>query len=123
MKELVWSPFRCALRASGQGTEGTKMTTLDRIRSGGVLGKYELLSCVAHGGMGEVWSARSHGARGFAKRVALKTMLPDLSEDLGFERMFLEEAGIAARIHHPNVVETLDLGEDGGILYIVMEWI
>ncbi|HEX9296051.1 MAG TPA: serine/threonine-protein kinase, partial [Polyangiaceae bacterium] len=92
-------------------------------REGDSLGRYELLSCVGRGGMATVWAARHHGAHGFSKIVALKTMLPALSDDPDFQRMFLVEARVAARIRHPNVVETLDLGEEDGLLYIVMEWI
>jgi serine/threonine-protein kinase len=73
--------------------------------------------------MAAVWAARLRGARGFTKLVAIKTMLPGVSNDPDFERMFLDEAGIASRIRHPNVVETLELGEEAGLLYIVMEWI
>jgi serine/threonine-protein kinase len=50
-------------------------------------------------------------------------MLPALSDDPMFEKMFLDEAALAARIHHPNVAEILDLGEQDDILYIVMEWV
>ena len=70
-----------------------------------------------------VWVARQHGSRGFQKLVAIKTMLPSLSEDPQFERMFLDEAQVASRVRHPNVVEILDLGEQDGVLYIVMEWV
>ncbi|MFW5741148.1 MAG: serine/threonine protein kinase, partial [Myxococcota bacterium] len=63
------------------------------------------------------------GARGFEKTVAIKTMLPTLSDDPNFERMFLDEARIASRIRHPNVAEILDLGEQDNLLYLVMEWI
>ena len=73
--------------------------------------------------MATVWAARQKGSRGFQKTVAVKTMLPALSDDPMFERMFLDEAALAARIHHPNVAEILDLGEQDDILYIVMEWI
>src|SRR5438132_12641134 len=99
------------------------MKTDDRVCAGDMLGSYELLSCVGRGGMAAVWAARHHGAHGFSKIVALKTMLPDLSEEVDFQRMFMTEGRVAARIRHPNVVETLDLGEDEGVLYIVMEWI
>jgi serine/threonine protein kinase len=99
------------------------MTTEDRFRAGDTLGRYELLKCVGRGGMATVWAARHHGAHGFSKIVAVKTMLPQLSDDVDFQRMFLTEARVAARIRHPNVVETLDLGEADGALYIVMEWI
>src|SRR5258708_4839364 len=99
------------------------MMTWDRIREGVALGRYELLSRVGSGGMATVWAARHRGAHGFSRIVALKTMLPELSDDADFQRMFLAEAKLAARIRHPNVVETLDLGEDEDLLYIVMEWI
>lgn len=93
------------------------------IGPGDVLGRYELLLPVAAGGMAMVWAARLKGSRGFQKIVAVKTMLPKLSEDPQFERMFLDEASLASRIHHPNVVEVLDLGEEDGVLFIAMEWL
>ncbi|KYF97698.1 hypothetical protein BE20_37605 [Sorangium cellulosum] len=77
------------------------------------LGHYELLLPIAQGGMATVWAARRKGHRGFQKTVAIKTMLPSLSEDAQFESMFLEEARLASGIHHPNVAEILDLGEQG----------
>src|SRR6266536_280890 len=101
---------------------GGYMTTGDRVREGDTLGRYELLSRVGRGGMATVWAARHRGAHGFSRIVALKTMLPELSDDADFQRMFLAEARLAARIRHPNVLETLDLGEEEGLLYIVMEW-
>ena len=70
-----------------------------------------------------MWAARAKGARGFQRMVAIKTMLPSLSSDPQFETMFLDEARIASRIRHPNVVEIIDLGEQDSLLYIVMEWI
>jgi len=73
--------------------------------------------------MAAVWAARHRGAHGFTKIVALKTMLPELSDEADFQQMFLREARVASRIRHPNVVETLDLGEEDGLLYLVMEWI
>lgn len=90
---------------------------------GDILGRYELLLPVAAGGMAMVWAARLKGSRGFQKIVAVKTMLPKLSEDPQFERMFMDEASLASRIHHPNVVEVLDLGEIEGVLFIAMEWL
>ncbi|WP_437767499.1 serine/threonine-protein kinase [Sorangium sp. So ce281] len=87
------------------------------------LGHYELLLPIAQGGMATVWAARHKGRRGFQKTVAIKTMLPSLSDDPQFEKMFLEEARLASGIHHPNVAEILDLGEQDDVLYIVMEWV
>jgi len=88
-----------------------------------VLGRYELLLPIASGGMATVWAARLRGTRGFQKIVAVKTILPKLTEDPEFEQMFLDEASLASQIRHPHVVEILDLGEQEGVLYLVMEWI
>lgn len=87
------------------------------------LGRYELLVPVAQGGMATVWAARLRGTRGFTKLVAIKTLLPALCEDPRFEQMFLAEARLASHIRHANVCEILDLGEESGTLYIVMEWV
>jgi serine/threonine-protein kinase len=99
------------------------MSSTDKLAPGTVLGRYELLLPIAQGGMATVWAARLKGSRGFQKTVAVKTMLPNLSDDPQFEQMFLDEAALASRIHHPNVAEILDLGEQDEILYLVMEWV
>ncbi len=99
------------------------MRTLDDIKPGQTIGRYEFLVPIARGGMAAVWAARLKGTRGFAKTVAIKTMLPTLSDDPLFEQMFLDEAQLAAQIHHPNVVEIMDLGEEHDVLYQVMEYV
>jgi serine/threonine-protein kinase len=81
-----------------------------------------VLLCIARGGMATVWAARQHGARGFNRLVALKTVLPELCEP-EFESMFLDEARVAARIHHPNVCEIFELVEHEGVLGLSMEWV
>jgi serine/threonine-protein kinase len=90
---------------------------------GARLGRYELLLPIAYGGMARVWAARLHGQRGFSKLVAIKTILPHLAHSPEFERMFLDEARIAAGVHHPNVTEIYELGEEGHVLYLAMEWV
>jgi len=87
------------------------------------LGRYELLVPIARGGMARVWAARMTGQRGFQKLVALKTILPHLAEEPEFERMFLDEARIASGVHHPNVCEIYELGEEQRTLYLAMEWV
>jgi serine/threonine-protein kinase len=99
------------------------MRTLQEIQPGQSLGRYEFLVPIAEGGMASVWAARLKGSRGFSKTVAIKTMLPGVSDDPAFEQMFLDEAQIASRIRHPNVAEILDLGEESEVLYLVMEWV
>ncbi len=71
--------------------------------------------------MASVWVARLRGKRGFEKLVAIKTILPKYAQDPRFERMFLDEAGLAARIEHNNVAQVLDLGEEHEVLYLTME--
>lgn len=99
------------------------MKTLKDILPGQTVGRYEFLVPIAQGGMASVWAARQRGSRGFSKTVAVKTMLPTVSDDPKFEQMFLDEARIASRIRHPNVAEILDLGEQDDVLYLVMEWV
>jgi eukaryotic-like serine/threonine-protein kinase len=89
-------------------------------RAGTRLGRYELLLPLATGGMAQVWVARQTGELGFSRIVAVKTIRPDLAEDGSFRRMFLDEARVASRIRHANVVEVLDLGEDRGAVYQAM---
>src|SRR5262245_22747908 len=72
--------------------------------------------------MATVWAARQHGARGFNRLVALKTILPELAAP-DLDGMFLDEARVTARIHHPNVCEVFELIEYGGVLALSMEWV
>jgi eukaryotic-like serine/threonine-protein kinase len=101
------------------------MSLATSLRPGYRLGRYECLVPLGHGGMAAVWAARVRGARGFQKLVALKVMLPTLVDDnqnqRDHEAMFYDEARIASQIRHPNVVETFDLGEQDGSLFIAME--
>ncbi|HVY48568.1 MAG TPA: serine/threonine-protein kinase, partial [Minicystis sp.] len=100
------------------------MKAIGDVGAGHTLGRYELLLPIARGGMAVVWAARMKGSRGFQKLVAIKSMLPSLTDDDGtFEEMFLAEAQLAAQIRHPHVCEILDLGEQDGVLFIVMEWV
>jgi eukaryotic-like serine/threonine-protein kinase len=94
-----------------------------RLVRGVRLGRYELLLPIAAGGMGQVWAARFVGSHGFSKLVAIKTILPLLVADAEVEKMFLDEARVAAMVHHPNVCQTLELGDESKTLYMVMEWV
>lgn len=90
--------------------------------SGSLLGRYDLLVPIASGGMAEVWAARLHGTRGFTKLVAIKTIRRGVMDDARLEQMLMVEAQLASRIEHPNVVSTLELGEQEQALFLVMEW-
>lgn len=87
------------------------------------LGEYELVRLLATGGMAEVYEARRPGPRGFAKRVAVKRILPQLAMDDRLVRMFCAEARVHAALTHPNLVSVLDFGEAHGELYLVMEYV
>jgi serine/threonine-protein kinase len=84
-------------------------------------GRYELLFPLGAGGMGSVYAARLSGLAGFEKLAAVKVIHPHLMLNASFVDMFLDEARLAARIDHPNVVHIQEVGEDGGLLYMVME--
>lgn len=92
------------------------------LAAGQMLGRYELLMPIGAGGMGNVWAARLKGTRGFRKLVAVKTILHTF-EDPRLEQMLFQEATLASQIHHPNVVETLELGDHEGTMYLAMELI
>jgi serine/threonine-protein kinase len=87
------------------------------------LDRYDLLLQVAEGGMALLWLARQQGKHGFDRIVAIKTISPKLGSDAVFQRMFLDEARVVSRIEHPNVAHVLDLGEERGVLFLVMEWV
>jgi serine/threonine-protein kinase len=84
------------------------------------LGRYELVSPIARGGMAEVWIARQRSGHGFSRDVALKTILPEYAADPSFRAMFLEEARLASRIRHSNVVEVIDIIDEPPSLFLVM---
>jgi len=88
----------------------------------GDLGRYQLLFELARGGMGAVFAARVRGHAGFHKTVAVKRLgiRGGTDEDVA---AFLDEARVSAAINHPNVVKTLDLGEQDGVPYLAMEFI
>ena len=87
------------------------------------LSRYEVLGRLATGGMAEVWLARSKGIAGFEKLVVIKTILPQLAQNPQFVTMFVNEARLAAMLSHPNCVQIFDLGQEGEVLYIAMEYL
>src|SRR5438270_7101911 len=90
---------------------------------GDVVGRYRLLGELARGGMGIVYIAAAQGPAGFSKLVALKELRPDFVEDREFLTMFLDEARMAARLNHPNIVQTSDVSEQDGRHFIAMEYL
>ncbi|MGB5812203.1 MAG: protein kinase [Polyangiales bacterium] len=97
---------------------------LSRPMAGRQLGRYEILTQLASGGMASVYIARAQGVAGFERLVAIKVLHPHLAYEQEFISMFLDEARLAARIRHMNVVPTLDISDSPGDGYfLVMEYI
>lgn len=87
------------------------------------LGKYTLRNKIATGGMAEIWLSEQQGPGGFTKELVIKRILPHLASDARFVEMFLDEARLAAKLSHPNIVQIYDLGEADGSYFIAMEYI
>ena len=88
-----------------------------------LFGKYYLLELINVGGMAEVFKAKMFGVEGFEKIVAIKRILPEVAEDGEFIKMFIDEAKIAVKLQHPNVVQIFELGKIDGSYFIAMELI
>ncbi|HEX6095528.1 MAG TPA: TonB family protein [Thermoanaerobaculia bacterium] len=86
-------------------------------------GQYVLTEKIATGGMAEVWKARMRGVEGFQKIVAIKKILPHLSDNQDFIEMFVDEAKLAAQLNHNNIIHIYDLGKIQSSYYIAMEYI
>jgi serine/threonine-protein kinase len=87
------------------------------------IGRYELAALLGSGGMASVWLARLTGPGGFGRVFALKRLHPHLAQEPELATMLLDEARIAARLRHPNVVPILDVISDGQQVALVMEYV
>jgi serine/threonine-protein kinase len=88
-----------------------------------VVGRYVLHAAIARGGMATIHLARLLGAEGFSRTVAAKRLHPQFTEDSEFLKMFLDEARIASKVHHPNVVPMLDVVQSGTEVILVQEYV
>lgn len=86
-------------------------------------GPYLLLAHLGRGGMADVYKARVEGVAGFARSVVVKRILRVHTDDPLFVDMFINEAKIAARLSHPNIVQVYELGEVDGELFMAMEYV
>jgi serine/threonine protein kinase/ABC-type branched-subunit amino acid transport system substrate-binding protein len=101
-------------------------TRSDKASAFNVFGRYRLIADVGRGGMSDVYLAVTEGteaAARFQKLLVIKMLKPELSEDSEFVAMFLNEARLAARLNHPNVVQTIEVGEAGGRYFLAMEYL
>ncbi len=115
----AWGVFGGALLA----TVATIILHLEVVMgaAGLTLGRYVLGERLAIGGMGEVYVGVQRGLGDFEKPLAIKLLLPHLAEDPKAVAEFLNEARVASRLSHPNVVQIFDVGQEEGRYYIAME--
>jgi len=89
-------------------------------------GRYELVGRISNGGMAEVYLARvpnSSGSASATKVFAIKKILPDLSVDQSFVKLFEREIGLAMALQHPNIVRIFDFGTEQGEYFMAMEYV
>jgi serine/threonine protein kinase len=94
--------------------EGTRTTAF---------GKYQLFASLGRGGMADVFLSVARGQMGFNKLAVIKRLRQALAEEPAFRNMFLDEARLAARLSHPNIVHTYEVGEQNGVYFIAMEYL
>ena len=87
------------------------------------VGRYELGQLLGVGGMAEVYKAEHTSPAGGRRTVVVKRILPVLSRNAAFVRLFVAEAQILGLLHHPNVVQAYDFGESDGIFFLVLEYV
>jgi len=84
-------------------------------------GRYLITERLGRGGMAEVFKGKLTGLDGFERIVCIKRILPELAEQEDFVRLLLDEARITVALHHPNIVQCLDLGRHEGVYFMAME--
>lgn len=87
------------------------------------LGKHDLIRQIAVGGMAELYLARTVGIEGFEKLAVVKRILPQYASNASSVSMFLDEARLAATLHHPNIAQVYDIGQDPGEYFFSMEYV
>jgi serine/threonine protein kinase len=90
---------------------------------GRMLGKYQLIAEIARGGMGVVYLALVRGPGDFHKLVVIKELKPELVEESAYLTMFLDEARLAARLSHPNIVQTNEVGHEADRYFMAMDYL
>lgn len=91
--------------------------------SEGRIGRYRLIKRLAVGGMADIFLAQLHGPRGYERTVVVKTIRADLVDEEDLVTMLMEEARIASCLKHENIVELIEVGEEAGTHYLVMEFL
>jgi serine/threonine protein kinase len=87
------------------------------------LGRYKLVKKIGAGGMAEVYLARAYGAQGIEKQLVIKRILPAYVRDAHFITMFVDEAQVASRLNHSNIVQIYSFEQIGRDYVLAMEYI
>jgi serine/threonine protein kinase len=87
------------------------------------LGRYQIVERLAEGGMADVLLARTVGIEGFERHVVIKRIRADQARDVRYVTMFLDEARLAASLHHANIVQVNDIGQEDGEYFFAMEYV
>jgi eukaryotic-like serine/threonine-protein kinase len=123
MPEASRTPPATPIPGAGARASKSDSRFFSRDDLGRFLDRYELITEIASGGMATVFLARLQGAGGFQRLVAIKRLHTELAMQPEFVEMFLEEARIAAQIHHTHAVPILEIGSSARGYYLVMEYI
>ncbi|HUH03983.1 MAG TPA: protein kinase [Kofleriaceae bacterium] len=99
------------------------MLSIGALQPGSFVDRYRIIRRLAVGGMAELYLACATGIEGFEKQVALKRILPQFACRPEFVGMFLDEARLAATLHHPNIAQVYDIGADAETYYFTMEFV
>jgi TonB family protein len=119
----VPAPTGARVAENPAATQRIQLPPPEPAEPGEKFGQYTLLERIAVGGMAEVWKARMRGVEGFQKTVAIKKILPYMTDNADFVGMFIDEAKLAAQLSHPNIIHIYDLGKIGSDFYIAMEYV
>jgi len=109
--------------AGAVGAAGAHLATRNARNEESIFGKYQLIGSLGRGGMADVFLARSLDPLGFNRLLVIKRLRLSDAEEPGFVDMFLDEARLAARLSHPNIVQTYEVGECEGSYFIAMQFL
>src|SRR5258705_11110329 len=107
----MWMPGSFSDRVPPGSTATVERSTVKKPTP---FGKYFLLERINVGGMAEVFRAKAFGVEGFERLVAVKRILPNIAEDKGFIRRFIQDAKLAVQLNHANIAQIYHLGVNDG---------
>lgn len=115
------APGRYRLHRNPLGVALTRPISTQTNSAPTELGRYRLVRHIASGGMGEVYLAEAGGAAGFAKRVVVKVLRPELATDTQLVAQLIAEGRLLEALDHPNIAQILDIGQQDEFFWLAME--